>query len=135
MSKGRIISRSLPVCSLPRRESRKTNLPQNAHPRTCRCALRIASSWSSQMWSLQTRMGRIPKCHSKPWRKTAETRVMDLICPLETFCAPSKSTQPPPTARTEPWRQPEKLISWSWVETLAKAGKKKGERSFSVPSD
>lgn len=71
--KGITISRSLTVHRTPsflRHESMKNNLPQNAHPRTCRCALRIASSWSSQMWSLQTRTGRKPRCHSKPLKET-----------------------------------------------------------------
>lgn len=128
----------------------KTNLPRNAHPRTCRCALHIASSWSSQTWSLQTRMGRRPRCHSKPLRETRVTvslprgsarpapspvfRWEDLIPQLEKPCVPSKSqpsTREPQTARPETSRQPEKFISWSCEKkNLQRKRKRKAKGAF-----
>lgn len=58
--------------------------PRSVHLHSGRCAPRTESSWSWQTWSLQTRRGRTPRCHSGPeqggvvkmqliWRGTVNT--------------------------------------------------------------
>lgn len=107
------------------------------------------SSWSSQTWSLQTRKGRRPRCHSKPlsergkdkrqagfrggWHRTARYSAADGDLTLSPFHSPVLTGQPQ-TARAETSLPSGKFIRWSCEKKLAREEKKRRERSFSVPS-
>lgn len=109
------------------------------------------------MWSLQTRTGRRPRCHSKPLRETggdkshsqssrgshlsgSEPRLLmegynspvgKIVCPFQSPAFRGQSH----TVRAKTSRQSEKFISWSCEKKLAREEKKKGESSFSVTLD
>ncbi len=52
------------------------DVPQSVHLHTCRYVPQIVSFENSQKWSLQTKMGTTPKCHSRPkWSEKTHKRL------------------------------------------------------------
>lgn len=101
------------------------------------------------MWNLQTRMGRRPRCHSKPLREAEREQELwsefKGITPgqlqeslltgqsnsqLEKVCVPSKAQHSQGNPRQPEAKQPEKFIGWSCEEKPYGKEENKGERRF-----